>query len=191
MTSGHIFGYRPGSIHPQTFLGTILSILPTFASLLCFLLPGKTILKSKDIDQHIVLTVNVVKRQTSTREVPLLPFLTMMLQSLIWLIFGILKSSPAVILPNAVGFVLGSIYTYFYDVYAIDKRKNLWMFSYSIFVLIVIGAIVVLLPNSNETTAILGGLGAFSSVCFMASPLVAIVRVSAEVVLTLWYYLIW
>ena len=124
--------------------------------------------------------VSIVRRQTSTREIPLFPFLSMMLQSLVWLIYGVLKGSIAVALPNLVGFLLGTCYTYVHDLYAIDKDRNAWGYALSLVFLVTLGALVLYLPNSEQTVHILGVIGAVSSVCFMASPLVAILRVGIQ-----------
>ena len=81
-------------------------------------------------------------------------------------------------LPNVIGFTLGTCYTYIFDMYAIDKDRNALVYIFSLCFLVAVGALVVYLPNSDQAIHILGLVGAVSSVCFMASPLVAILRVS-------------
>ena len=47
MTTGHIFGYRPGSVDADSVGGAILSCLPTVSAVVCFVIPGRTVLTSK------------------------------------------------------------------------------------------------------------------------------------------------
>ena len=47
MTTGHIFGYRPGSIEADSVAGILLSCAPTISGVVCFVIPARTVLKSE------------------------------------------------------------------------------------------------------------------------------------------------
>lgn len=86
----------------QTLL-TLCGTLAPYCGVLCFLAPLPTILQ--------------VARDKSTGALPLLPYSSMIANSFVWVMYGLLKYLPSVYLSNAVGVILGMYYFRTYTKY--------------------------------------------------------------------------
>mmetsp|Transcript_7753 Transcript_7753/g.12532 ORF Transcript_7753/g.12532 Transcript_7753/m.12532 type:complete len:247 (+) Transcript_7753:210-950(+) len=148
-------GYDLG---PQ--LTWFLSVSPPASAIGCFVVPGITILQ--------------MYRAKTTFSVPVLPFLSMATQCIVWLVYGFLKADNTLIVPNVIGAILGSAYCLVYNRYFPEPKRGLYtQFGIALGIL---GAVAVMLFTFPLTiaTAIIGLGAAAGSVAFTASPLAAI-----------------
>jgi solute carrier family 50 protein (sugar transporter) len=153
-----------GSVPASSPLGQFLSVAPSVAALGCFVLPG--------------LTAWEIRARHSTGSVPVLPFVAMATQCVVWLCYGLLVANATITVPNAFGIVLGSLYTWVYDRNSPpSSRAGLQRYYAGAFVVLALTAVVVLLAPVETAVALLGLAGAGGSVFFTASPLVAVLTV--------------
>jgi solute carrier family 50 protein (sugar transporter) len=150
-----------GSVPAESPLGQFLSVAPSLAALGCFVLPG--------------LTAWEISKRRSTGNVPVLPFVAMATQCVVWLCYGLLVANPTITVPNAVGVVLGALYTWVY--HSNSSRTGLQLYYAGSGLLLALTAAVVVLAPVETAVALLGLTGACGSVFFTASPLVAVLTV--------------
>uniref|UniRef100_A0A6S8DRU6 Sugar transporter SWEET n=1 Tax=Aplanochytrium stocchinoi TaxID=215587 RepID=A0A6S8DRU6_9STRA len=150
----------------DTTLGTFLSVLPQITCIVVFLSPWKT--------------VRSFKLEGTTKNLPMMPYVSLAVQSCIWTSYGYLIGAIPVMLPNVVGTLLGVYYTFvFHTHYRLNEPYMLEKHY--------LGSIVVLallayfhmqeFDVAKQYVALLGMTG---TVIFSASPLVMIFTVCRE-----------
>ena len=87
---------------PWTFL-TLCDTLAPYLGILCFLAP--------------LPTIHQIRRDKTVGNLPLLPYSSMITNSFVWFLYGILKAAPSVLYSNAVGVVLGVYYFFMFTKY--------------------------------------------------------------------------
>eukprot|EP00924_Labyrinthula_sp_SR-Ha-C_P011207 snap_masked-scaffold_48-processed-gene-0.2-mRNA-1 protein AED:1.00 eAED:1.00 QI:0/-1/0/0/-1/1/1/0/277 len=166
-----------GSVEETSPLGLLLSSAPAITCIILFLSSTPTIKQiyiSNDVGNY-----------------PLLPYISMFTQSLVWTSYGFLVHSNTVIIPNIMGTILGLIYTIFYHItYKKTFSKTPRQFSttnkdqgylskhYAVAILLLLLLLVLFYGDNPEDN--IGFMGMFSTILFNFSPLVVLLRVCRE-----------
>ncbi|GBG28362.1 Bidirectional sugar transporter SWEET15 [Hondaea fermentalgiana] len=152
-----------GSVPADSALGLFFSVAGPLASISCFLIPMSTVLK--------------IRKANSTGDLPLLPFLCMAVQSMLWLGYGILVKAMPIIVPNLVGVTMGTMYTSIFFSHFVGNMDQLMRQLY--IAAGILGSIGVsfLILSPEDNLLLLGFVAASSSVFFAASPLAALLTV--------------
>lgn len=152
------------SVDAGSALGRFLSVAPPLTAIGCFLVP--------------LATIRRIARARDTLGVPVLPFLTMGVQSCVWLLYGLMLAMPTIIAPNVVGVCLGAAFTFIYDRNSRGSGRRMlrtqYVASASVLVLVLFIAHSL---GPEEAPDVVGGIAAVGSVCFAFSPLAAILTV--------------
>jgi len=153
-------------VSPDSPLGVFLSITPPLSAILCFVLPG--------------FTVKEMRAMGTTGGGPILPYLSMMVQSVLWLSYGVLLHDKTIMTPNLVGTILGTLYVIAFvqlqetggaTGQAIEKQVSL--------AIVIVGVMTATVFSAELDTArdLLGLVAASGSVFFAFSPLAALATV--------------
>ncbi|XP_066539893.1 sugar transporter SWEET1 isoform X2 [Hoplias malabaricus] len=114
----------------------------------------------------------------SAESVQFLPFLTTCLNNLGWLYYGLLKHDGTVILVNAIGASLQSLYIFTYLIYAINKRRVAIQTLVMVCVLCVAWVYFsVILPHGESQLSQLGLFCSVFTVSMYLSPLTDLVEI--------------
>ena len=117
-----------------------------------------------------------IYKDGSVRDLPILPFLSLLVNCGIWTAYGICIASSPVIVPNVIGFIAGLLYTSIYVWFSnggSDQRKS---FLASLMLLTYVMYAWTYAPPGRECLAF-GRVGAFTSIVLCLSPLTAILTV--------------
>lgn len=147
----------------SSLTGSFICASPSFLAVLLFLGPVPSVLKIYRAKKHD----NVL---------PLLPYLSMGVQCLVWTLYGILEQDYTVMLPNTFGFCLGCVYTSVYHWYSTNTKEFTRLYFVSFAVLVGVAAICDLMPK-EESTWLLGVIACSGAVVFTLSPLVKLWQV--------------
>eukprot|EP00736_Rhodelphis_marinus_P008134 Rmarinus@m.12718 len=109
-------------------------------------------------------TLREIQRNRDTGLLSILPFLSLAVNCIIWVIYGILRKDIAVVVPNVSGMILGAYYTYNFTKYC--RRYPLPQ----ILVSLVILAAVFILAAVGAVDAI-GYIGSALAIALLSSPL--------------------
>eukprot|EP00924_Labyrinthula_sp_SR-Ha-C_P009390 snap_masked-scaffold_2-processed-gene-22.8-mRNA-1 protein AED:1.00 eAED:1.00 QI:0/-1/0/0/-1/1/1/0/269 len=150
-----------GSIQDDSALGVILSISASITTVLLYFSPMSTVLE--------------IYRSKSTKLFPGLPYISMILQSLIWSGYGILVSSPTIYCGNLVGVFIGVMYSIIYHTNATEdaKKERLKLYSGGTFLFVIFCGLFThgIVNDDPEPLGIFSMVGTIS---FMISPLVTL-----------------
>lgn len=151
------------SVDESSPFGLFLSVAPGIISIFLFLGPVRPV-------------VDILRKKQHDNIIPILPYLSMAVQCLAWSIYGGLIDSPSVLAPNAVGCVLGWIYTGVYHCYSTNRKELHTVELAGAVCLFIIIILAVALPI-QLATEVIGYLACAGSITFMISPLVRVLRV--------------
>eukprot|EP00804_Cyclotella_cryptica_P025371 CCRYP_012459-RA/>CCRYP_012459-RA protein AED:0.06 eAED:0.06 QI:3302/1/1/1/0.25/0.2/5/4160/256 len=153
----------------ESFLKLCDTMAP-YTGVLCFLAPLPTILQ--------------ISRDKTVGNLPLLPYSSMVSNSFVWVMYGLLKKAPSVLYSNAVGVTLGAYYFFMFAKFCGPMASNLpGTVSQHLR-----GASAIILSNvflagwmSKETASeIIGKEGVLFCIVLFASPLAALKHVIAS-----------
>uniref|UniRef100_A0A7S2KF28 Sugar transporter SWEET1 n=1 Tax=Skeletonema marinoi TaxID=267567 RepID=A0A7S2KF28_9STRA len=144
---------------------TLCGTLAPYCGVLCFLAPMPTILE--------------VARDKSTGALPLLPYSSMISNSFVWVMYGLLKNLPSVYMSNAVGVTLGTYYFRTYTKYCttIGAGKQIRTHFRGAACIIVFNMCLAQILEKDMAADIIGKEGVFYCMVLFASPLVALKHV--------------
>ena len=110
-------------------------------------------------------TALAIQSRGSVSSIPLLPFLSLFVNCVIWTLYGILKNDFTVLVPNVLGILCGLFCVFIYHKYSSGLHKGK---EYMISAGIVIFALILYASNAANFIALLGCVFA---VILMGSPL--------------------
>lgn len=149
----------PMSIPADSFpVGVLLSTAPSVLAVVLFFGPARSVQE-------------MIANGSHNNKLPLLPYLSMLLQSLTWCLYGILDDSATIYLPNLIGCFLGFAYTCAYISLSTKRRELCLSQVVAATALAFLLWVYVRFP-AETATGILGILACTGSVIFMGSPLV-------------------
>lgn len=151
------------SVSESSPFGVFLSVAPGVVSIFLFLGPVRPVL-------------DIIRKKQHDNIIPILPYLSMAIQSLAWMIYGILINNASVLAPNAVGCVLGWIYTGVYHYFS-NKRADLHRVEAAGAVILVLIILLATALPKESATEVIGYIGCAGSIIFQISPLVRVLRV--------------
>lgn len=149
-----------------SFLNLCDSLAP-YMGVVCFLAP--------------LPTINQISVDKSVGNLPLLPYSSMVANSFVWVMYGMLKKAPSVLYSNVVGVTLGAYYFFMFAKYCGPMASNLpGTVTHHLK-----GASAIILLNvflaatiSNETASeMIGKEGVLFCIILFASPLAALKHV--------------
>jgi len=125
-----------------------------------------------------VPTVQNIIKEKSVGNLPLLPYSSMCVNSLMWMTYGILKKDSKVWFPNAFGLFCGLNYFYQFQKYCPKNASNLpgtisQHIQYSI-ALVVSALVAAAVLKTQSAAELIGKLGVVLCVILFASPLAAL-----------------
>ena len=146
----------------------LCDIIAPFCGVICFLAP--------------LPTINEIVRNKTVGALPLLPYSSMVANSFVWVMYGLLKNLPSVYGSNAIGVLLGVYYLKSFIDYCGPMANNL-PGTISLHIKGV-GAIILLntalaLSGIANASEIIGKEGVLYCIVLFASPLVALQNVIA------------
>lgn len=144
------------------FAARFLSVAPSIVTIVCFLSPLKTVRR--------------IRNERSVGKLPILPFLTLFVNCAIWLAYGVCKTDYTVIVPNALGLVMGFVYTFVYVMYCKSGNTSVRN-NFLVAFLVVLYLMYRWTFSPSHECGVFGSFGAFSSVLLGFSPLAAILTV--------------
>jgi solute carrier family 50 protein (sugar transporter) len=119
-------------------------------------------------------TVKDIQANKSTGNLPVLPFISLFTNCIVWTTYGLLAQDMTVIAPNVSGILFGAYYTSVYAKYHPTSLAKYYLGSAAI--LGGAGAMVALLPAA-QAQANIGLLGCTLAVILMSSPLATLATV--------------
>ena len=154
---------------------TLCSELAPVTAVLLFLAPLPTI-------------YNVYTKQ-AVRDLPLLPYSSMVSNAFLWCTYGVLKHEPAVYVSNGVGLIMGSFYCAIYIKYSQDfpvaieppemkpcshKKSHFHLFGMALVVAVCLTIATATFLDVAVRREIIGIMGIVACVALFASPLAAL-----------------
>lgn len=94
----------------ESFLN-LCDIMAPYTGVLCFLAP--------------LPTIRQISRDKTVGNLPLLPYSSMVSNSFVWVMYGLLKKAPSVLYSNAVGVTLGAYYVFMFAKFCGPMASNL------------------------------------------------------------------
>lgn len=129
-------------------------------------------------------TIRQVQRRKSVGGLPLLPYSSMVVNSAVWIIYGVLKSEQSIIIANTVGLVLGIYYCIIFKRNCKSNTSNLpgkiLHHMQGTTFIIALTLLLSVMLNRETAAAIVGKEGVLFCIILFASPL-AVLR---DVILT-------
>lgn len=122
-------------------------------------------------------TIEKVKKESDVGELPMLPYSSMATNGFLWTTYGLLRNKPSIMIPNTIGFLLGSYYFMNFHRYAPISSPTLpGSKKLHVAVSLTIGAIALALYSSGLPVAvdILGLSAVVLCLILFASPLAAL-----------------
>lgn len=129
-------------------------------------------------------TINQISRDKTVGNLPLLPYSSMVSNSFVWVMYGLLKNAPSVLYSNAVGVTLGAYYFFMFTKYCGPMASNLpgtvsmhlrGAGTIILFNLFLAGSV-----PKETATEVIGKEGVLFCIILFASPLSALKHVIAS-----------
>lgn len=148
----------------QSFFALCGTLAP-YCGVLCFLAPMPTLLQ--------------VTNDKSTGALPLLPYSSMISNSFVWVMYGLLKNLPSVYMSNAVGVTMGTYYFRTYTRYCTKagSASEIRMHFRAVACIIFFNLCLTQIFEKDTAADFIGKEGVFYCVVLFASPLVALKHV--------------
>ena len=117
------------------------------------------------------MTAQAISARKSVGSIPLLPFLSLFMNCIVWTFYGLLKDDMTVLVPNGLGVATGGYCTYVYYTFSTPKqRQESVKFARTSVALFVLNTFLFLDSDAYH----IGLIGCCLAVCLMGSPLSAL-----------------
>eukprot|EP00735_Rhodelphis_limneticus_P001743 TRINITY_DN1241_c0_g1::TRINITY_DN1241_c0_g1_i1::g.26799::m.26799 TRINITY_DN1241_c0_g1::TRINITY_DN1241_c0_g1_i1::g.26799 ORF type:complete len:321 (+),score=52.18,sp/Q8LBF7/SWET7_ARATH/32.54/2e-21,MtN3_slv/PF03083.11/3.9e-15,MtN3_slv/PF03083.11/9.2e+03,MtN3_slv/PF03083.11/1.3e-18 TRINITY_DN1241_c0_g1_i1:48-965(+) len=118
-------------------------------------------------------TISLISSKKSIGDFSVLPFLSLAVNCVIWVIYGVLKSAPAVVWPNVSGMLLGFLYLRLYHSYATPAQRTDLANNWYLPAIGILGTVLMLTVFAPTALAVhyIGLIGCVLAVLLLSSPL--------------------